>query len=64
MTFTATRWIQIRAGGNTDDLVGYIPSAKMVHLTDAEGGHTTYLRLDPNHIALESFAPRTYERTA
>ena len=64
MTFTATRWIQTRASGNTDDAVGYIPSPKMVYVTDTEGGHTTYIRLDPNHIALDSFAPCTYERTA
>ncbi len=64
MTFTATRWIQTRATGATDDPVGYIPSAKVVYVTYVNGDHTTYVLVDPNHIALDSFAPCTYERTA
>jgi hypothetical protein len=64
MTFTSTQWTQTRAGGDTTDPVTYIPSPKTVYVVDGQGGHTTYIRIDPNHIALESFAPCTYERTA
>jgi hypothetical protein len=63
MTFTTTGWVQTHAdGSNTTDPVTYIPSAKMVYVVDVNGGHTTYVLVDQDHIALDSFAPCAYAR--
>ena len=34
----------------------------MVYVVDANAGHTTYILVDQDHIALDSFAPCTYAR--
>ena len=63
MTFTATDWVQTHVdSATTTDPVTYIPSAKMVYVVDANAGHTTYILVDQDHIALDSFAPCTYAR--
>jgi hypothetical protein len=63
MTFTATDWVQTHVDGTTTtDPVTYIPSAKMVYVVDANADHTTYILVDQDHIALDSFAPCAYAR--
>ena len=63
MTFTATDWVQTHVDGTTTtDPVTYIPSAKVVYVVDANADHTTYILVDQDHIALESFAPCAYAR--
>jgi ABC-type oligopeptide transport system substrate-binding subunit len=62
MTFAANQWTQTQGGATTNMSVSYIPSAKVVYVVSPDGGHVTYVLVDANHIALDSFAPCTYER--
>jgi hypothetical protein len=63
MTFTAADWVQTHVDGTTTtDPVTYIPSAKVVYVVDVNGDHTTYVLVDQDHIALDSFAPCAYAR--
>ena len=63
MIFTAGKWTQTRAGATTNVAVSYIPGPKTVYVLDNQGGHITYILVDANHIALNSFAPCTYVRS-
>jgi hypothetical protein len=63
MTFATTDWVQTHVdGASTTDPVTYIPSAKMVYVVDVNADHTTYILVDQDHIALDSFAPCAYAR--
>ncbi len=63
MNFTAADWVQTHVDGTTTtDPVTYIPSAKMVYVVDVNANHTTYILVDADHIALDSFAPCAYAR--
>ena len=64
MTFTSSQWSQTRGGTTTNGRVTYIPSAKVVYVVGPDGGHVTYVLVDQNHIALDSFAPCTYARVS
>ena len=62
MTFTSTQWSQTRGGATSTISVTYIPSAKVVYVVGSDGGHITYILVDQDHIALNSWAPCTYAR--
>ncbi|HEY5072044.1 MAG TPA: hypothetical protein VII63_08435 [Caulobacteraceae bacterium] len=62
MVFSPGQWTQTQGGATTNMAVTFIPGPKTVYVVDANGGHITYVLIDQNHIALNSFAPCTYER--
>jgi hypothetical protein len=62
MTFTSTQWTQTQGGTTSNGRVTYIPSPTVVYVVGPDGGHVTYVLVDQNHIALDSFAPCSYVR--
>ena len=64
MTFAPAQWTQTRGGATTHARVTYIPSAKVVYVVGSDGGHVTYILVGPDRIALDSFAPCTYDRVS